>query len=62
MKASRNVTVPSHTLYADDIILFSRGSISMLDSIANLLSLYADGSGKVCNLDKSVIYAGSIST
>ncbi|XP_058783502.1 uncharacterized protein LOC131658194 [Vicia villosa] len=61
MHASRNVMFPSHTLYADDIILFSRGCISSIEAFKGLFSYYAECSGQVCNPSKSVIYAGSMS-
>lgn len=44
--------VPSHALYADDIILFFRDCTSSIDAIEELFSLYADCSGQVCNPTK----------
>ncbi|XP_058746815.1 uncharacterized protein LOC131619766 [Vicia villosa] len=61
IKASRNCSVPSHTLYADDIMIFCRGDQKSINAIAALLTEYAAISGQVCNKDKSLIYAGGMS-
>lgn len=42
LKASKNVTVPSHTIYTNDIILITRGCTSSLESITSLFSFYAE--------------------
>ncbi|CAI8601996.1 unnamed protein product [Vicia faba] len=53
------MVVPSHTSYADDIMLSTKGNRSSLDANANLFQQYADFSGQVCNTSKSILYAGS---
>lgn len=41
MNGTRNVHVPSHTLYADDIVVFCRGDMGSIQSIGNLLDWYS---------------------
>lgn len=60
-KTSRNSFVPSHTLYVDDIMIFCRGDQNYIKYIANLLKKYASFSSQVCNIAKSIIYAGGMS-
>ena len=61
MQACMGVLVPSHALYADDIMLFTKGSVSSLDVISALFKRYVDCSGQVCNPAKSIIFAGPMS-
>lgn len=53
--------VPSHTLYAGDIMIFCRGDQKSVKVIPNLLSRYDACSGQLCNASKSIIYAGDMS-
>lgn len=62
IKACRNVLIPSHTLYVDDIMLFTKGCTSSLDAIAELFVKYIECLGQVCNPFKSILYVGSMST
>lgn len=62
IKACRNVLIPSHTLYVDDIMLFIKGCTSSLDAIVELIVKYIECSGQVCNPSKSILYVGSMST
>ncbi|XP_050896757.1 uncharacterized protein LOC127103549 [Lathyrus oleraceus] len=55
------VLVPSHALYADDIMLFTKGSVSSLDVISALFKRYVECSGHVCNPAKSIMFAGHMS-
>lgn len=48
--------VPSHTLYADDIMIFCRGDQKSVKVIPNLLSRYDACSRKLCNASKFIIY------
>lgn len=61
IKACRNVSIPSHTLYTENIMLFTKGCYSSLDAIARLFERYDVCSGQVCNPSKSIMYAGSMS-
>lgn len=61
IKASRTVLIPSHTLCVSDIMLFTRGCTSSLDSIAELFVKYVECSCQVCNPSKLTMYGGSMS-
>lgn len=45
IKASRKMAVPTHRLYADDIMLFTKGNLSSFDAISNLYRQYVECSG-----------------
>ncbi|XP_058734177.1 uncharacterized protein LOC131605902 [Vicia villosa] len=60
IKANRSHFVPSHTLFADDIMIFCRGDIKSLKAISELLLCYGSYSGQFCNNSKSLIYAGGM--
>lgn len=59
-KTSKNYFIPSHTLFADDIMVFCRGGQKSLLAISNLLEEYGSFSGQFCNPSKSLIYAGGM--
>ncbi|XP_058749517.1 uncharacterized protein LOC131622496 [Vicia villosa] len=61
IQATRHCHVPSHTLFADDIMVFCRGDVKSLKAISELLGEYALNSGQFFNKDKSLIYAGGLS-
>ncbi|XP_058760550.1 uncharacterized protein LOC131633894 [Vicia villosa] len=62
IQASRNCFVDSHTMYADDIMIFCRGDQKSVSNISNLLNSYAEHSGQYCSKHKSLIYAGGMSS
>jgi hypothetical protein len=62
IKGSRNVMIPSHSLYADDILIFCKGTLSGLRALKNLFQSYASESGQVINNSKSTIFSGSITS
>lgn len=62
MNASRGTKVPSHTLYADNIMLFVKGSTSNMDAIKDIFCRYVNCSGQICNPSKSILFAGSMSS
>lgn len=61
IQAKRNCHVPSHTLFADDIMVFCRGDSKSLNAISEFLIEYAHNSGQLCNSNKSLIFVGGIS-
>lgn len=61
IKGSRNQAVPSHTLYADDIMVFCKAKASSIQALKDLFQRYAPISGQMVNPAKSSLYAGSIS-
>jgi ribonuclease HI len=61
IKGTRLVNIPSHCLYADDIMVYCNGRHSNLAALKHLFSRYALASGQVVNARKSTIFAGGIS-
>jgi hypothetical protein len=61
IKGTRNFMVPSHSFYADDLMIFCKGTLSGLKALKELFTAYALESGQVINTSKSTIYPGSIS-
>jgi hypothetical protein len=61
LKGSRTSQVPSHCLYADDIMVFCQGKMSGLNALKDLFARYAYSSGQYINPSKSTIYSGGIS-
>lgn len=62
IRGSRSVNVPSHSLYADDIMIFCKGRVSSIQALMDLFNAYALASGQIINPAKSTVYYGSIST
>jgi len=60
IKASNHHNIPSHVLYADDIMLFCKGKLSCIKNLQNLFTDYALCSGQIINAHKSTLYSGSI--
>ncbi|GAU48100.1 hypothetical protein TSUD_133200 [Trifolium subterraneum] len=60
IKGTRNFMVPSHILYADDIMVFCKGNANSINEVANLFLRYANCSGQSINPSKSIVYAGSM--
>jgi ribonuclease HI len=60
IKGTRNCWVPSHSFYADDLLIFCKGNLSGLKALKNLFDQYALESGQVISPSKSTIYSGSI--
>jgi len=60
IKASSQHNIPSHVLYADDIILFCKGKISCIKNLQKLFTDYALCLGQIINAHKSTLYSDSI--
>jgi hypothetical protein len=60
IKGTRHINVPSHTFYADDLMVFCKGKLSGLRALKDLFNNYALQSGQVINTSKSTIFSGSI--
>lgn len=60
IKSGRNMMFPSHTLYANDVMLFAKGCSSSLEAIVDLFQRYTVCSGQVCNPAKSILFTGSM--
>lgn len=61
IQANKHYRVPSHSFFADDIMIFCRGNVKSLTTISNLLKDNASCSGQICNPIKSIIYAEGMS-
>jgi hypothetical protein len=61
IQGSRHMNVPSHILYADDIMLFCKATNSNIQVLSDLFLNYADISGQKVNPTKSSIFAGALS-
>ena len=61
IKGTRHIQIPSHALYADDIMIFCKGKISSVNALMDLFKTYVLASGQIINPSKSTVYYGSIS-
>ena len=52
----RDISFPSHLLYADDVIIFCRATFSNCREILHILNRYKNWSGQHFNPDKSRVY------
>ncbi|XP_057808475.1 uncharacterized protein LOC131022952 [Salvia miltiorrhiza] len=59
MDFSRSAHFPTHLLYADDILLFCKASVKNARKIKEILDLYGELSGQICNPKKSHVFFGS---
>lgn len=59
-KLGRNVAPISHLFYADDMLIFTNGSIRSLRCLQNLMQQYEEASGQTINLQKSAIYSSKL--
>jgi hypothetical protein len=60
IKGTRNFLIPSHSFYADDLLIFCKGNLSVLKALKSLFDQYAVESGQVISTTKSTIFSGSI--
>ena len=58
-RLGKAVEFPSHLLYADDIIIFCKATVSNATCVLNILHDYASLSGQVFNPAKSRVYFSS---
>lgn len=61
MVGPRGFRTPSHVLYADDIMVFCKGTRKNLKSLMDLFNSYVDVSGQCLSLQKCKSYAGAMS-
>jgi len=52
--------MPSHCLYADDILVFCKGTLTSIRNIMDLFEEYGNYSGQFVNASKSKFYARSL--
>lgn len=60
MVGPSNFKMPTHCLYADDIMLFCKGTHSNLQALSNLFDRYSTASSQLVNPLKSTIFSYSI--
>ena len=58
ISSPKGIKAPTHSLYADDVILFCRGDKTNLKLVQKILDDYAKASGQFINKSKSKIYFG----
>ncbi|XP_058757179.1 uncharacterized protein LOC131630417 [Vicia villosa] len=61
IRASVDNWVPSHSMYADDIMVFCSGRCSNINSMKTIFHNYVVASGQHVNLAKSYIFMGGMS-
>jgi hypothetical protein len=61
MRLCRGVDIPTHVLYADDIMIFCQGSKRNIRHLMRIFEDYDAVSGQVINKQKSKFYTGAIS-
>lgn len=61
ISAARQVLVPSHCFYADDLLLYCKGNTGSLEHLKDLFVKYAACSGQIINNRKSSIHVRGIS-
>ncbi|PNX96059.1 ribonuclease H [Trifolium pratense] len=61
IKGTRSNHIPSHILYADDVMLFCKGTSANINVLTDFFAKYAQISGQYVNPLKSTIFAGSMS-
>lgn len=62
MSRPRGFQIPSHVLYADDVLIFYKGTRANLLNLINLFEENGDVSGQIINPEKSKFYPGNISS
>lgn len=60
MSGPRGHTVPSHVLYADDLLIFCKGTKKNMECLMTIFNRYAEASGQCISKEKSEVYNGSI--
>jgi hypothetical protein len=60
MNLCRKVQVPTHVIYADDDMIFCKGSKKNIKCLLQIFQEYGDISGQLISAHKSKFYAGSI--
>ena len=58
----KNAPKITNLLFADDSLIFSRASSAEINSIVEMLQVYAKASGKCINLEKSSVYLSNNTT
>jgi hypothetical protein len=54
IKSTGNVRVPSHTFYADDLMVFCKGKSADISNLKDLFNRYANASGQLVPNQQSI--------
>jgi hypothetical protein len=60
IKGARNAYVPSHSFYADGLMIFCKGNLAGLKALKDLFNKYALEFGQIIKNSKSTIFPGCI--
>ena len=59
ISSPRGFSAPTHLLYANDVLIFCRGTANNLRNVMNVFYIYGNISGQLVNWSKSSIFFGS---
>ncbi|KAK9279788.1 hypothetical protein L1049_013470 [Liquidambar formosana] len=59
ISSPRGVPTPTHLLYADDILIFCKGTSSCLGALMKFLEVYGEASGQLINKSKCRVFIGN---
>jgi len=62
MSYCRGVSLPTHILYADDVLIFCTGTKSNIRRLLNIFNQYSEVSGQIINNSKSRFFTGAMSS
>lgn len=62
MSYSRGAAIPTHILYADDVIIFCAGTKKNIRCLLHIFEDYSAVSGQLINNNKSRFYSGAMTT
>ena len=62
MSYSRGVSIPTHILYADDVMIFCAGTKKNMRCLLHIFDSYAAVLGQLINNNKSRFYSGAMTT
>ena len=60
IKGTRHVNIPSHTLYADDIMIFYKWKFTCINALINTFTIFLHALGHIISTNKSTLYSGGI--
>ncbi|MCH99215.1 RNA-directed DNA polymerase (Reverse transcriptase), partial [Trifolium medium] len=61
MSYCRGVQLPTHVLYANDVMIFCKATKSNIRCLLNIFQQYGEASGQLINKMKSKFYSGNVS-
>lgn len=61
MAGPKGAQTPSHVLYADDVMVFCKGTKKNLSNLMSIFKEYGEASGHYLSIEKCRFYSGSMS-